>query len=84
MEANVKMVWLVIECPHCHAPQVVNKYIHKNKIYDPFRKMVKTCQFCDKEYYVHLVDKDPPKESASGVGVADQPQEATKIVYNLS
>ena len=58
MEAKIVSVWLVVECPNCHAPQVVNKYVNKNIVYNLMGKRHLVCDICDGRYFVEIHDKD--------------------------
>ena len=32
MDAKIRVVWLVVECPHCNSPQVIRKHVLDNKV----------------------------------------------------
>jgi len=56
MKATIKMFWVIVECPHCHHPQVVNKYADlEGRIWNLDVHIVKKCKDCD-EYYDVVVE----------------------------
>jgi transcription elongation factor Elf1 len=54
MKALVKELWFVVECPHCHRPQVVNKPVVDGKVPDPMRPRYFVCEYCDNNCFIEL------------------------------
>jgi transcription elongation factor Elf1 len=60
MDSNavVKELWMIVECPHCHRPQVVNKYVKDNAAVCLLQTRYVTCDMCDKNYFVKLEEME--------------------------
>jgi len=56
--ANVRELWLVVECPHCHAPQSFKKHILKNKVIALLKTRYMTCEQCGKSSFVEIEKYD--------------------------
>jgi len=57
MNAKILGLWLIVECPYCHAPIVVNKYVKDNTVLELLRTRYETCENCDKSFFIELEDK---------------------------
>lgn len=60
MKGEIKEVWLIVECPKCHRPQVKNKFVHDNVVRFMKLKWDMTCDICDESFYVEpeLIESD--------------------------
>ena len=54
MDAKVKGIWLIVECPHCHRVQVVNKWVKDNSVINLMKTRYLNCEHCDGAYFVEL------------------------------
>ena len=54
MEAVLHAFWCVVECPNCHKPQVVNKFIHKGEIWNLEAVRPLECDLCGEQYEFRL------------------------------
>ena len=57
--AIVKEIWLIVECPHCHRPQIINKYVRYNtqeelEIVAEIEVRERYCTICSKPYKLKL------------------------------
>jgi hypothetical protein len=74
MNAKVKEVWLIVECPHCMRPQIVNKFVKGNAVINLTRPRYMSCTICNKNYFVELcemetdLDRPPEKEAVVNMG----------------
>ena len=66
MNAEIMELWLIVKCPHCHRPQVRNKYVMHNQVYwfTPVRPIY--CTHCAKPYKIdaklkRIDDADVPE-----------------------
>jgi transcription elongation factor Elf1 len=60
--ATVKELWLIVECPHCHRPQVVPKYVGKGQVYDLDKREEQRCGICGKMFGVVLEARREPED----------------------
>ncbi len=58
LPARVDGLWLIVECPHCHRPNVVNKYVVQNMLYSLFDVKTYTCRVCGGAYQIKLELKE--------------------------
>lgn len=58
MNAKVRALWLIVECPECHRPQVVHKHVLDNTVVHLLKTRYTTCDNCDKPYFVELKESD--------------------------
>jgi hypothetical protein len=58
MEARVTGIWLIVECPHCLVPQIVNKYVKDNAVIRLLQTRYMECTMCHKNYFVELKELD--------------------------
>ena len=49
---------MIVECPHCHRPQVVNKYVKDNAAVCLMQTRYVTCDVCDKNFFVKLEEME--------------------------
>jgi len=56
MNARVKGIWLIVECPHCLRMQVVNKWVRDNSVINLLKTRYMTCEHCDGAYFVELTE----------------------------
>jgi hypothetical protein len=54
MDAAVRALWIVVECPNCHKPQVINRWVEKGVVYDFKTVRSYECDLCDNPYEFHL------------------------------
>jgi len=57
MNARIVGLWLIVECPYCHVPMVVNKYVKDNTVLELLRTRYEVCESCDKSFFIELEDK---------------------------
>jgi len=59
-KARLVDVWLIVECPHCRAPQTINKcVVPGGKIVNLFGGHSYVCYACDQMYYLEIVQYEP-------------------------
>ena len=58
MDAKVRELWLIVECPKCLRPQVLHKHVMDNKIVNLKQTRYMTCEYCDEGYFVELKEAD--------------------------
>jgi transcription elongation factor Elf1 len=58
MNAKVRELWLIVECPNCQRPQIVNKYVKDNAVIRLLQTRYMTCTMCEKNYFVKLEELD--------------------------
>jgi transcription elongation factor Elf1 len=74
MNAIVKELWLIVECPKCMRPQVVNKYVKDNAVINLLRPRYVSCSICSTNFFVELeelntdLDRPPEKEVVVNMG----------------
>lgn len=50
-KASLKGLWLIVECPHCHSPQVVNRWIGAEMGMYGFEAVrPRECEQCEQPY----------------------------------
>lgn len=54
MDAKVRGIWLVVECPHCNKPQVLFKHVLDNTVDAIMKIRYFSCEYCDKNCFVEL------------------------------
>ena len=52
--AAIKYLWIIVECPHCFAPQVFHKLVRNNQIWSPVEQIPRSCEMCSEEYTIQL------------------------------
>ena len=58
MDGKVKGLWLIVECPYCHAPQVMRKHVMDNSVVNLLKKRYETCETCGEGFFVELTERD--------------------------
>ena len=58
MRAKVIAFWIVVECPHCHKPQVINKWTQNGVVYDFESVRSYECDLCENPYEFRLQVKE--------------------------
>ena len=58
MNAKVKGLWLIVECPHCLKPQTVVKQVVENTIVSILKTRFITCDYCDGNYFIELSESN--------------------------
>jgi transcription elongation factor Elf1 len=73
MNAKVKELWLIVECPDCMRPQVVNKYVKDNAVVRLLQTRYVSCDMCNTNFFVKLeeleTDLDRPLEKVAEVNM---------------
>jgi len=54
MDAKIRMVWLVVECPHCSCPQTVRKQVLDNKVINIIKTRYHICEICGEGYFLEM------------------------------
>lgn len=54
MDAKVRGLWLLVECPYCQAPQVMRKHVMDNSVANILKARYETCETCGEGYFVKL------------------------------
>ena len=52
MNAKIKELWLIVECPHCKRPHVMNKFVDNNTTV--IKPIDRICEVCFKHFSVDL------------------------------
>ena len=58
MNAKVRAIWLLVECPYCHAPQVMRKHVMDNTVSSILKMRYEACDECGEGYFVELTERD--------------------------
>ena len=58
MDAKVRGLWLVVECPHCNKPQIFFRYVMDNKVSSITKKRFFNCEYCDENCFIELKDEE--------------------------
>jgi len=59
VNAEIKEVWIILECPHCLKPLTQRKVVRNNKVLFMEYKWEAVCKHCDETYHVQpLLEKD--------------------------
>ena len=58
INAKVRGLWLLVECPHCGFPQVLRKHVRDNSVTNLLRPRYDTCEECVEGYFVELTEGD--------------------------
>ncbi len=64
MEAKLRAVWIIVECPNCHKPQVIRKWVGDGEVYNFESVRPYECDLCEQHYEVHLQVKGTPDTKA--------------------
>lgn len=54
MNGILRALWMVSECPHCHAPNVTNKPIVNDAVLLPLEPKYIHCENCEQGYFVQI------------------------------
>ena len=54
MNAKVRGIWLLVECPHCLKPQVIFKYVFDNTVDAVMKKRHFNCEHCEQNCFIEL------------------------------
>lgn len=54
MEARVRAFWIVLECPNCHKPQIINKWVQNGGIIDLGSVRSYECDLCEHPFEYQL------------------------------
>jgi hypothetical protein len=57
-DAKITGLWFIVECPHCHVPQVVNKWVKDNAAINLLKTRYVNCQMCSEPYFVTLTEME--------------------------
>jgi ribosomal protein S27E len=58
MNAKVIALWMLVECPECHRPQVVHKHVIDNLVVHLLKTRYVNCDNCDNSYFIELKEND--------------------------
>ena len=58
LDGKVRAVWLLVECPSCHAPQVLRKHVMDNTVSSIRKQRYEVCEECGKGFFVKLEEMD--------------------------
>ena len=58
MNARIKGLWLIVECPHCLKPQVIQKYVLDNTVDVIIKPRYFSCEHCDGNCFIELKEND--------------------------
>ena len=58
MDAKVRGLWLVVECPHCNKPQVIFRYVLDNTVDSITKKRFFSCEYCDENCFIELKETE--------------------------
>ena len=58
MDAKVRELWLIVECPHCLRPQVFRKHVMENTVISLTKTRYMTCEFCGDSFFIELEEKE--------------------------
>ena len=54
MNATILGLWLIVECPYCHAPMTVNKHVIQNSVIELTKTRYETCESCGKSFFIEV------------------------------
>ena len=57
MNAKIKGIWMIVECPHCQKPQVIFKLIFDNSVDNILKPRYFECEYCGENCFVELKEK---------------------------
>jgi ribosomal protein S27E len=58
MNANVRGIWMIVECPHCLKPQILYKHVLDNKVVNIMKPRYFDCEFCGNNCFIHLEEME--------------------------
>ncbi len=58
MDAKVRGLWLVVECPYCNSPQVMRKHVMDNSVANILKIRYEECDSCGEGFFVKLTEAD--------------------------
>ena len=58
MDAKVRGLWLLAECPHCNKPQVLFRYVLDNTVDSIMKKRFFNCEHCDENCFIELKEAE--------------------------
>lgn len=58
MNAKVRGIWLLVECPFCYSPQVMRKHVMDNTVASILKKRYEVCDECGEGYFVELTEME--------------------------
>ena len=58
MDAKVRGIWLLVECPFCNSPQVMRKHVMDSTVACILKKRYEVCDDCGKGYFVTLTEQE--------------------------
>jgi len=59
MRANIKEVWVILECPNCNRPQTASFWVtDNNMVLDLSRLRKMECKFCEHGYELQVKEID--------------------------
>jgi Zn ribbon nucleic-acid-binding protein len=58
MDAKIKGVWLIAECPYCNAPQTINKWVKDNSVLNLLKARYQECTACGEGIFITLKEMD--------------------------
>ncbi len=54
MDAKIKGLWLIVECPHCLKPQVLHKLVLDNTVDSIMKRRFFECEYCFSNCFIEL------------------------------
>lgn len=54
MNAKIKGIYLIVECPYCHKPQVLFKLVWDNSVDNILKPRYFECEYCNENCFVEL------------------------------
>ena len=60
---TLRGLWLITECPDCHAPNVTNKVVHDGTVIKPLAPKYINCADCDFGYFVEIKELETALDS---------------------
>ena len=53
MRTPIKELWIIVECPHCHRPQAINRWwVAGGLVYNLAEARERNCKVCEKPYKI--------------------------------
>jgi transposase-like protein len=57
--AKIVNLWLIVECPHCGAPNIVRKGVFHNSVIELCKTRFEECENCGKGYFIEVKEMSP-------------------------
>ena len=58
MDAKIKGLYFIVECPHCLKPQVLFKHVLDNMLMNIMKPRYFSCEFCGENCFIQLEEME--------------------------